>query len=600
MNERDQQILHYNNLADTVRKQGDKQAAAQLFGQGLELMRQFGASPPVASALLSNFGILMLSMGRHADAIAMQTQALAIDMEHGGPADRAFSHHNLGNALIESGEIAGGLEQLEEARKIRESIGDFTELVITYEMMATTMVEHDAFTQARAYAERGMQLQEHLGFVPAFRGILSALSRVEAHDGNWSRACALQVRIVEFLEQMRQQRHDLTALDIYDSRYNKHYQGAIEMLLDAGEYDAALALIDRTRFRSGCDALDEVRVFGSPFESDALIASPARARELVLVEWIYPKFDWSFSMQGNLEGLELRRITTSTTEGAPAGVELESQWREHFDTTRRQSQCVIDSYADRLADVERIAWVPHGVQWHTPFAALTHPVTGAYLHQTHELLILPSLRYGAITDTRTRQTSGRYLVIGDPTDDLPGARAEAMAVAAALDVSPILGAAVTRDAVRARLNDGHYDIVHFAGHGAYSASGMHGLVLADGFFTDDDLHATALSATVVNLAACWAGMTDFSVWNELGGFVRALLIAGVGNVVGSNYPLGDTTGRIFGVAFAQRLAADITRPCSAFREALCALPSSSDRHMWGGLYITGQRDAVSAGPGDRG
>jgi len=179
--------------------------------------------------------------------------------------------------------------------------------------------------------------------------------------------------------------------------------------------------------------------------------------------------------------------------------------------------------------------------------------------------------------------------MGDPTSDLPGARREAELIAEELGCAPLLGSSVTRATFLRAVSEAEFGVIHYAGHGSYTADGLHALIVSDGVVTDDDILSCKVSANVVNLAACWSGMTDFSVWNELGGFIRALLISGVRNVVGSVYPLGDEVGRIFGVAFYKQYLKDPLHPSKAFQGAIASIPATTPSRSWGGLYITGQR-----------
>jgi len=78
---------------------------------------------------------------------------------------------------------------------------------------------------------------------------------------------------------------------------------------------------------------------------------------------------------------------------------------------------------------------------------------------------------------------GGVLVIGEPAVDdpdyppLPGARAEAEAVAAALQVPALLGAQALQ-VINALLGD-RYRVVHVAGHGSYAPDGSGGVVLSN-------------------------------------------------------------------------------------------------------------------------
>lgn len=134
----------------------------------------------------------------------------------------------------------------------------------------------------------------------------------------------IQLKIVG-VEEMRQRNRSLPRLDLFDSRYNSNYLEAIELFLEAKYYDAALCLIDRTRFRSGCDALEGTRVFGSPIQHDALSLPVVDKNELILMLWIYPKYSWVFPITHESKKLTPKKVITTTRKGPPLGFDLNTE-----------------------------------------------------------------------------------------------------------------------------------------------------------------------------------------------------------------------------------------------------------------------------------
>jgi CHAT domain-containing protein len=139
------------------------------------------------------------------------------------------------------------------------------------------------------------------------------------------------------------------------------------------------------------------------------------------------------------------------------------------------------------------------------------------------------------------------------------------------------------------LRQTEYDIVHYAGHGTYTETGLSAILLADGMLAAEDLRTCGFKANLVNLASCWGGMTTFSVWNELYGFARALLSTGTRHVVGSVYPLGDRATVSFSSVFYEHLGREGVHPCEAFRTGIRMVPPTEPETAWGGLFIVGQR-----------
>jgi CHAT domain-containing protein len=191
-----------------------------------------------------------------------------------------------------------------------------------------------------------------------------------------------------------------------------------------------------------------------------------------------------------------------------------------------------------------------------------------------------------ITDKREKINAKKHLVIGDPTGDLPHAQQEAKMVAQQLGCEALVG--ITRQRFLDTLKSSQYDIIHYAGHGRYTETGLHALVFSDGEVTADDMLSVGVSANVINIAACWSSMTTFSVWNELEGFIRVLLMSGVRNIIGSVYPLGDKAGEMFATTYYQEYLAG-ARPSKAFQSSIAALSRKMSVPLWGGLMLVGQR-----------
>src|SRR5581483_4202666 len=132
----------------------------------------------------------------------------------------------------------------------------------------------------------------------------------------------------------------------------------------------------------------------------------------------------------------------------------------------------------------------------------------------------------------------RVLVIGDPRGDLPAASAEAAAVEHALRG---LGADVTRlpapvsyAQCSAALDDGEFDVVHYAGHARFDPLRGGALVLADRDLTAEDLATRTHLPRVLFANACYSAQTArddadnvFSGWQPTGYLVSGLLRSAV-------------------------------------------------------------------------
>jgi hypothetical protein len=165
---------------------------------------------------------------------------------------------------------------------------------------------------------------------------------------------------------------------------------------------------------------------------------------------------------------------------------------------------------------------------------------------------------GAFVDPHER---ARVLVVGDPTGDLPGARAEAKAVAeqlgrAGAEVAELIGSVSYND-VSTELNTTSFDILHYAGHAEFVSQHEErsGLVLSDGTLTADDLAARPLLPRFIFANACNAAQTEdvspslFAGARETRNMVSGVLAGGARAFLGSNWKVEDEAAKLFALAF---------------------------------------------------
>lgn len=168
----------------------------------------------------------------------------------------------------------------------------------------------------------------------------------------------------------------------------------------------------------------------------------------------------------------------------------------------------------------------------------------------------------------------KILLVVNPTEDLDGAEEEGKRVKSLLSQDPAVELVelwreqATWSAVRAAFRSGEYDVIHYAGHAFFdpnkrSRSGIlcHGSRVLSG---QDLIHLEKLPALVF-FNACEAGRVrgeapvknqKKSKWRPLEenvGLAEAFLRAGVGNYVGTYWPVGDTAAEKFASVFYKAL-----------------------------------------------
>jgi len=586
MNDHEMLVNLLNAKAEKARQAGDKQTALELFTKAAGAIKLGGVSPDTEAGLCTNFGLLMLSNGQVDEAVELQKKALGLDKQTGHLPSLGYSYHNLGWALFRKRAFGPSIENLTKARDIRQSIPDYRELLNTLGCLAQVYLAAGQYDDAGQAAGEALALEKILDRVPGLRHALWVLAMLAVRKGDHGTAKQRYSELTELLEDLREANSSLARLDLFDSRYNKYYEDTIEYCLDAGEHAAALDLIDRTRFRSGCDALEGPCRFPAAFGDKSTDGFHLRDDEMILTNWIYPDTDHSFCLTGR-HGLIYRKTKTSDNQGKFRRLDLRTQWEIHLENLLGQAQAGLDDFQDILDNYRRIILIPHGARWQAPFSGLVHPVSREPLLRTHELVLMPSLRYGRITRGRPLNDTGRHLVIGDPTGDLKWALREAKQVADTLGCDCLTGSDATRAAVLGKLTGTRYDTVHFACHGYYDETGMQGLVMSDGLIDGRDILETRLSASIVNLASCWGGMVYAEKWTELKGFLRSFFMLGVGNIISSVYPVNDNSAYEFNHHFYKKLVSGVPA-VGAFRSAIERLSGSPGLKGWTSFQISGR------------
>jgi CHAT domain-containing protein len=286
---------------------------------------------------------------------------------------------------------------------------------------------------------------------------------------------------------------------------------------------------------------------------------------------------------------------------------------QDFDArAQRLSAALIEPLAAVLDQHDQLIIVPHGPGYAVPFASL--PWRGAPLGARFAVSQIPS---ASVLPYMLRTAPARpasILAIGNParmaspqTLDapaqpmaaLPGAEAEARAVAAVFPGSRVLvGAQASAAAVRSELPK--HRILHFATHGVLSdpAPMQSALLLADGqALTLDELLGLQLDADLAVLSACNTGRGKEDAGNDVLGFTRGLLMAGVRSAVVSLWPVDDVATRLLMERFYAELQRGRTS-AAALQSAQQALRGISQRVSNGAIGPADARGATAVGRSD--
>ncbi|MGQ0837751.1 CHAT domain-containing protein [Actinokineospora sp.] len=200
-----------------------------------------------------------------------------------------------------------------------------------------------------------------------------------------------------------------------------------------------------------------------------------------------------------------------------------------------------------VADLPLVV-VPTGALHSVPWSALPSCVGRA-------VTVAPSATvWLAARSVRTVERP-RVAVVAGPT--LPGARAEAEAVAAVHGTTAVVGDQATVDAVLAAL--GTADVIHLAAHGRLAVDNplFSALLLHDGPLVAYDLERLPRVPHTVVLASCDTGRSVVCAGDELLGLAATFVGRGTAQVVASVVPIPDLETMPLMVALQRGLAAGL-------------------------------------------
>lgn len=251
---------------------------------------------------------------------------------------------------------------------------------------------------------------------------------------------------------------------------------------------------------------------------------------------------------------------------------------------------------EKVIDSKNLTIVPHGELHYLPFYALQDK--DVFLIERYNIRILPSASVMKFLKDPPDGNAGHLLAfgnpdLGDPAYDLPGAQNEAITITKGQPRSRLfLRSQATETAVKRFGKQFRY--VHFATHGTFNAekplsSGllMAGDVENDGMLTVGELYDLHLPVDLVTLSACETALGKVANGDDVVGFTRGFLYAGVSSIVSSLWKVDDQATSILMQQFYRSLEKSDKR--SALRTAQLKVKDTYNSHpyYWAGFQITG-------------
>jgi tetratricopeptide (TPR) repeat protein len=576
------------NLAVCQYRLGDFEKALALRTRSMEMQRRSNALRNL-QASLGEIGNIHMLQGDARQGISYYRQALDIARQINAPDFIAMWSINLAQAYAALGDWdAAARSSAEAQRQAGQAMSDF-EPYLRLNEAALAVGRGRTQTAERIY--RGLIASS--GDRPSLLWEAHAeLGDLYNRTGARAPAARQYQAALDVIDRTRagllQTQYKITFLDALMRFYRRY----VDVLVDRGEYEKALAVADSSRARLLAERvrLDRGRLAGAAPDYRAL----ARDSGAILVSyWLAPSRSLAWVVTPD-------RVRLFQLPGEPRIRTLVEAWnrkiadlRDPLETPHPEGDRLFEMLLGQAAGVirpgSRVILVPDGILHRLNFETL--PAGDHYWIEDASIAVAPSL--GVLAPPRNAPPGrASVLLIGDPAyrtpefSRLPYASEEIEAIEhklAGAEFAEYRGARAQPDAYRAS-NPARFSIVHFAAHAVANAESPleSAIVLAPGAQESFKLYArdvldAPLEARLVTISACRsAGARSYS-GEGLVGLAWAFLQAGAENVVGGLWDVSDrSTAQLMSHLYGGLAAGQ--RPADALRRAKLALLHSKTNY----------------------
>lgn len=566
--------------------------------------------------------MIRLGLGRNHARLEQWTEARTQLESALAAATVAHEQRTVGIALFELAEIEllqqhaeTALTTARQSLALRTSIGDRHGQVETLNLIVRILLTLGRADEAREHAHDAVTLAREVGGLDQLWRSSTGLAEAERALGHRAAAITAFTDAVTAVEDVRTSASDEARerQQVLAMRLDPHRE-LVDLLVEAGQADEALAATERARARTLMDLLGAAQPdptgqtagrslaqASQPADLGALLPTPAHALvSFAVSDAAVSAFVVRRDDTGRPRVVALRIPITHT-----ALADRTARFREQLATrdlaiakaARDLYDILIAPLRPALAGTEHWTIVPDGPLWELPFQALMSP-RHRYLVEDITVTLAPSLHVleALAARERTRPQGTSALVVGSAgggAGEEPLHEAERQARSVAALYGPrgrlVTGAAATprtvTDAASAR-------IVHLAAHGVFDGGNpMRSYVQLGQAGTDGELPALdaarllelRLGADLLVLSACESGRGRIREGEGLVGLTWAALAAGAGSAVVSHWRVDSVSTTEFMTAFHRRIRDGVLRTGRVSGRA-DALRAAALQLLRGGAY----------------
>jgi CHAT domain-containing protein len=638
------------NLGAAYESLGNYAKVIEYAQQSLAIAREIKNRRGESSAL-DELANAYESLGNYTKAIEYAQQQLAIAREIKDRFAEAASLGNLGNAYYSLGNSAKAIEYAQQSLAICREIQDRKGEGAVLNNLGNAYYSLGNSAKAIDYGQQSLAIAREIKNRQGEGNALNNLGATFLEAGSLTEAEKMLVNGIQVWESMRQMlgSNDANKVSIFEGQA-RTYNLLQQVRVAQNNPNGALEIAERGRARAFVDLLTERLSTG---DANPVIASApnqeqirqiAKAQNATLVQYsiIYD----TFQIQGKQVGRESALyiwVIQPTGEITFREVDLKHLWQQHnaslanliignqeFLAVRSRStafaqpqpnlptlhQLLIEPIATLLPKDPnaRVIFIPQRSLFQVPFPAL-QDANGTYLIEKHTILTAPSIQVLDLTRQQRQKlaqkpaNSGSALVLGNPTmpsvssypgepkqrlSPLPGAEAEAIAIAPLLKTQAITGAQGTKAQIVQKMPQAA--IIHLATHGLLDDVRGLGSAIAlgpsgsdDGLLTAEEIFDMKLQANLVVLSACNTGEGRITGDGVIG-LSRALISAGVPSVIVSLWAVPDAPTSELMQSFYQNLQKNPNKAQALRQAMLTTMKTHPQPRNWAAFTLIGESE----------
>jgi CHAT domain-containing protein/Tfp pilus assembly protein PilF len=623
---------------------------AKLLYQSLLSTSHANVTPARILSTVNNIGSIYLAQEKYEQALQSFQESLALAQELRNLPNQIVPLNNIGRAYEELGRLSQAREYYQKSLKLAREFNDSSSEGIALTNIGSTYSAAKQYSKALEFYQQALEIAREIGQPTEEANVLSNISSVFLKTENFVAAEEHFLATIDITESIRDPRlQDTEQVSLFDRQVND-YEALQQALISQNRPDKmlkALEISERGRGRAFVELLaskltdQQAQQITTTAPDIDGIKRIAQQQNATLVQYSVINnaavksalYIWVISPTGtvqfrsvDLAGVSIKDLTTNNLQflgvrgsnnRASISVEFKDNLSSETQNLQKLYQLLIQPIQEYLPknESDRIIFLPQGDLFLVPFPALQNE-QGEYLIQNHTILTAPSIQALDLVNARQASRSRNLtspqtkdlLIVGNPTPmpnvspisllSLPGAEAEANAIADFFSISALLGSAATETTIKQKMAQAR--IIHLATHGLLEYgipqdSGVRdipgAIALApsatdDGLLTSAEILNMNLNADLVVLSACDTGRGQITGDGVIG-LSRSFMSAGVPSVMVSLWAVDDDSTSMLMTEFYRQWQQNPDKAQALRQAMLKTMKEYSSPRDWAAFTLIG-------------